>query len=285
MIQASELISCFRESLDDGWGYIYGISHEKWSQAKQAAYARDYAGDLDRQNSVTYGGKWAGHWVTDCSGLFHYWAKVLGGSFPHGSNSIWDKCCTAKGQLKNGIRPDGKPLQPGTAVFTSSGDRHNHIGLYIGDGWVIEARGAQYGVVKTSIKDRRWTHWGELRGVSYESKEVIGMTATVVLPAGKSGSTVRMRSGQSTKSDVICNVPVGTQVEVLEDLGQWCRIRYNDKTGYMMSDYLEYGQGDETGDLTPEQLEKIEKSLRGIEQALQDIAKWTDDIGRIVGRG
>ena len=113
------------------------------------------------------------------------------------------------------------------------------------------------------------------------------MTAKVVLPAGKSGRTVNMREKQSTSSPIEKHVPVGSEVDLYEDQGQWCRIGYKGQTGYMMSDYLEYGQQDETGgaDLTPEELEKIEKSLSGIEQALQAIAEWTDDIGRIVGRG
>ena len=41
---------------------------------------------------------------------------------------------------------DGNPHRPGSAVFTASGDRHNHIGLYCGENDVIKARGAEVGV-------------------------------------------------------------------------------------------------------------------------------------------
>ena len=285
MIRAAVLIAKFYDSL--GWGYIYGCTHEMWSEAKQREYEHKYSDDPDRQNSCKYGGKWVGRWVTDCSGLFHYWVSQLGGKIAHGSNSIWDNYCTDKGELRNGSRTDGKPLIPGTAVFTSSGERHNHIGLYVGGGLVIEAQGAQAGVVTSVVTNKKWTHWGELKGVSYEEGGEKTMTATVVLPAGKSGRTVNMREKPSTSSPIEKQVPVGSEVDLYEDQGQWCRIGYKGQTGYMMSDYLEYGQQDETGgaDLTPEELEKIEKSLSGIEQALQAIAEWTDDIGRIVGRG
>lgn len=39
--------------------------------------------------------------------------------------------------------------------------------MYIGNGEVIEARGHAYGVVKTKLKDRAWTSWGELPDLEY----------------------------------------------------------------------------------------------------------------------
>lgn len=287
MIRAAVLIAKFYDSI--GWGYIYGCTHEMWSEAKQREYERKYSDDPDRQNSCKYGGKWVGHWVTDCSGLFHYWFSQLGGKIAHGSNSIWDNWCTQKGTMVSGNRTDGKALIPGTAVFTStnSGEKHNHIGLYVGGGLVIEAQGAQAGVVTSVITNKKWTHWGELKGVSYEEGGEKTMTAKVVLPAGKSGRTVNMREKPSTSSPIEKQVPVGSEVDLYEDQGQWCRIGYKGQTGYMMSDYLEYGQQDETGgaDLTPEELDEINKCLSGIEQATRAITEWTDTIGRIVGRG
>ena len=286
MIKAAALIAKFYDSL--GWGYIYGCSHEMWSEAKQREYERKYSDDPDRQNSCKYGGKWVGHWVTDCSGLFHYWFNQLGGKIAHGSNSIWDNYCTDKGELRNGSSTDGKPLKPGTAVFTtSSNGRHNHIGLYVGGGLVIEAQGALAGVVTSVVTNKKWTLCGELKGVSYEEGGEKTMTAKVVLPSGKSGRTVNMREKASTSSGIVKQVPVGSTVDLYEDLGQWCRIGYGGQAGYMMSDYLEYGQQDETGgaDLTPEGMNQIDVCLTSIQQAAKAIDKWAEQIGSIIGRG
>lgn len=288
MIKAADLIDGFRYALDSHWGYIYGATHEMWSAERQAAYVKEYSGDPDRQTSCEYGGKWAGHWVTDCSGLFHYWFKKFGSSIPHGSNSIWNGSCAAKGQLSRGERTDGQPLLPGAAVFTSSGDKHNHIGLYIGNGLVIEAQGTQAGVVTSLISNKKWSHWGLLKGVDYNGgSEEKTMTAVVVLPTGKTGKTVNMRERASTSSPIVKQIPVGSTVDMYEDLGQWCRIGYAGLSGYMMGDYLEYGQEDETGgaEISPEDLKKIEKCLTGIEQAVKAINEWADTIGSIVGRG
>ena len=37
MIKASELIAKFKQALSEKWGYIWGTSGEKWTEAKQAA--------------------------------------------------------------------------------------------------------------------------------------------------------------------------------------------------------------------------------------------------------
>ena len=291
MIKSGTLVNDFSTSLAEGWGYIYGTTHEMWSEAKQRDYEKRYSGDPDRENSCKYGKKWTGKWVTDCSGLFHYWFARHGGKIAHGSNSIWDSYCTRRGELRSGTRTDGYPILPGTAVFTSSGARHNHIGLYAGEGTVIEAQGAQAGVCTSRITNKKWTHWGLLRGIEYTEdggdREEKRMTARVVLPAGRSGSTVNMREQPNTGSGIIKKIPVGADVELYEDKGQWCRIGYGGQTGYMMSDYLEYGQQDETGKdgLTPEQAETLDRCLAGIQQAAQAILDWTDQIGSIIGRG
>ena len=168
MIKAQELISKFEQSLAENWGYIYYMKHVTWSEARQKNYDVAYANDQNAQQSIKYGSKWYGHIVTDCSGLFAWWIQQLGGAIAHGSNSIYRNYCSAKGQLKNGKKYGGGDLKPGTAVFTGTADSHGHIGLYVGNGYVIEAKGAKYGVIKKKITEGSWTYWGELKMIEYE---------------------------------------------------------------------------------------------------------------------
>ena len=167
VITTQALIDQFRQALADHWGYIWGTRGETWTAAKQANLEKTT--DADRANSRKYGSKWIGHRVADCSGLFSWAFAQLGGYMYHGSDTMWRKYCQSKGELKNGKRTDGKPLLPGTAVFTynKKTGKRGHVGLYIGGGYVIEARGAYYGVVKTKLTDRPWVEWGELKGVDY----------------------------------------------------------------------------------------------------------------------
>lgn len=88
----------------------------------------------------------------------------------HGSDTMFRKYCTRTGELKNGKRTDGQPLLPGTAVFVFNGKKYSHVGLYIGNGTVIEAMGAKNGVTTSKITATKWTNWGELKGVDYSNE-------------------------------------------------------------------------------------------------------------------
>ena len=55
------------------------------------------------------------------------------------------------------------PDVPGLVLWTDG-----HVGVSIGGGYAIEARGFAYGVVKTKIKDRTWKKWGKLKLLTYE---------------------------------------------------------------------------------------------------------------------
>lgn len=107
-------------------------------------------------------------------------------------------------------------------------------------------------------------------------------TATVVLPTGAEGTTVNMRKKANRNADLVVRVPVGSEVTITDDQGEWCGITYGRYMGYMMANYLEYaGQSGESGfslALTAEDYERIDQALLQIDAAV-------DMIGSIVGRG
>lgn len=154
-IKAADLVLLFLQALAEGWGYIWGKSGQVWTQANQNA--------ATRKMTVRYGSKWVGKIVADCSGLFVWAYKQLGAKIYHGSNTIWKKYTTdRKGKVSDLVT-----IRPGTAVFQyreSDGNRH-HIGLYIGGGMCIEAKGTAYGVVKSELA--QWDEYGELTDVDY----------------------------------------------------------------------------------------------------------------------
>ena len=155
MIAASDLIAKFRQALDEGWGYIWGQSGATWTQAKQNA--------ATRAMTVKYGSRWIDKRVADCSGLFAWAFRELGGKIYHGSNTIWQKYCGAQGKLSAETK-----IRPGTAVFLVKGGNRHHIGLYVGNDTVIEAKGTQYGVVTSRLN--HWDEWGELKDVRYDGQ-------------------------------------------------------------------------------------------------------------------
>ena len=185
MIGTQALIDKFKYALDSGFGYIWGAAGSVWTQAKQ---------DISTDSNIKkYGQQWVGHRVVDCSGLFSWAFKQLGSYMYHGSNTMWRDYCTAKGDLKTGKRTDGQELKPGTAVFTDHDGDKTHVGLYIGNGTVIEAASTRYGVITSNITNSKWKCWGELKGVDYGMAVPVTDSKThPTLKKGMKGSNVTM---------------------------------------------------------------------------------------------
>ena len=74
-----------------------------------------------------------------------------------------------------------------------------HVGVYIGNGKVSEARGFDYGTVITNLKDRKWTHWFQETGISYDQPDP-GPTPT---PGGDFEVTLKtLKKGLKGKTDL-----------------------------------------------------------------------------------
>ena len=48
-----------------------------------------------------------------------------------------------------------------------------HVGVYVGNGKVIEARGHGYGVVETNLVGRGWKEWGKLDWIEYTEENTM----------------------------------------------------------------------------------------------------------------
>jgi hypothetical protein len=80
------------------------------------------------------------------------------------------------------------PDTPGLLVFIGTG----HVGVYIGGGQVIEARGSDYGIVQTALKSRPWDGWGRCPWLTYPD------AAPAQKPAAgdfEVGDAVRVKAG------------------------------------------------------------------------------------------
>lgn len=230
MISFEALISKFQYALKNKWGYIYGAAGSVWTEAKQKA--------ATRAQTVKYGKQWVGHYVADCSGLFTWAFHELGGYMYHGSDTMFKKYTTASGALKKGKRTDGQELKPGTAVFVwkEEDQKYGHVGLFIGNGEVIEAASTQSGVIKSKVTEPKWEYWGELTGVSYNPEPIPKGYAEVT------GRRVALRKAPSTSAGIITRIDTGNRVK-LEDPppSDWDYVSFDGKKGYMMKSFLKEG--------------------------------------------
>ena len=191
-VKLSEWWPYIQEPFDDKWGYIWGTSGIMWTQLRQADLIKKYNSDpikyADYKMGVTYGKKWIGHYVIDCSGMPRRAFKKLGVEIAHGSNSIWKNYLSDKGKLTDKTSAFLSTLPKGAAIFTGTDSSKPHIGTYDGEGYVIEAQGTIAGVVKTPITDKKWTYWGLYKNLDYSDSGVsipVSTSPVVQLPNEK----------------------------------------------------------------------------------------------------
>lgn len=112
--------------------------------------------------------------VHDCVGLIkgYLWCDSPEDTTPK-YNAAQDK--SANG-MYNACKERGRiatmPDIAGVLVFMEG-----HVGVYIGGGYVVEARGFSSGVVKTKLAGRGWTKWGKCPYITYTSATASKPTA------------------------------------------------------------------------------------------------------------
>lgn len=157
----------------NGWGYVYGtygsVLDEALLTSKIAQYPDEVGGkeDFIRQN-------WIGGRTADCVGLIkgYGWYNTQTAQIEIGANGMPDigadtmyENASEKGTI------DTIPEIPGLAVW-----HEGHIGIYIGNGEVIQAANTNAGVIRTPIGQSGWTHWLKIPYINYieESEEQDG---------------------------------------------------------------------------------------------------------------
>lgn len=132
-----------------GTHYLYGAKGQKVTRNEIMMWAKSYP-KYYPQTRIIKALKWVGENATDCSGLISWYTGKLR------SSSSYMAYAPESGPI------DEIPEIMGLLVWYSG-----HIGVYIGGGQVIEARGFDYGVVKTDINDRPWTKWLKCPDIEY----------------------------------------------------------------------------------------------------------------------
>lgn len=158
------------------WGTFGQTASAALLAQKRTQYPEHYtAGDFESQ----FGQK-----VHDCVGLIkgYRWCDTPDSEPAY--KSVQDVAvsglymsCPESGSI------DTMPDIPGVCVFMRD---MSHVGVYVGDGDVVEATSHARGVVKTKLAGRGWGLWGKPRWISYEA------AATPAQPAQTTASTLNV---------------------------------------------------------------------------------------------
>ena len=106
--------------------------------------------------------------VHDCVGLIkgYLWSDTTTSKPKY--NASQD--VSAAGMYKKSTQKGNMSTFPainGTLVYKKSGNRISHVGIYCVDGYVYEAKGHRYGVVKTPYKQTDWVLWSLCPYIEY----------------------------------------------------------------------------------------------------------------------
>lgn len=164
MMKVKEFIEILQKACDSKTAYMWGTYGSTITESLIDKKAKQYPTRYsDNRKSLlnNYVGK--GYYAFDCVGLIK---GILWGwpTVKYGSNSVPDTTASGLKKYSTGVTTDFSNIEAGELLWAPG-----HIGVYIGNGEVIEAtlRGNLDGVVKTKLTDYSWVEHGKIKFVDY----------------------------------------------------------------------------------------------------------------------
>lgn len=163
-----DLVCYAEQAFDSGWGYVWGTYGDILTASLFSYKLEQYPDGVGNYEDFIRN-NWLGGRTTDCVGLIkgYGWLNPETIKIEYGTNGMLDT--NADGMYNNAAVSGSIDTMPdvlGLAVWKSG-----HIGIYVGNGKVIEAMGTKYGVVKTNLSERSWTAWLEIPYINYNIGE------------------------------------------------------------------------------------------------------------------
>lgn len=253
------MIEWAEKALRNGWVYWYGTCGYACTLSLLKSKTKQYPSHYKSSRQAGYKKDVAeGRTCCDCIGLFKSYAwdkdgdietrgnKYEANEQPDCSASMALAACKIKGNI------DSIPEIPGLAVWNQSA---SHIGMYAGNGEVIEARGYSYDVCRTKLKDREFVTWGVYPYLEY-TPEQIALAKEALKIAYKPVTTAIINTNEDKglslwdspkKFNRIVRVKKNEIVNVLsltpQDSFYYCE--YNGEVGYADGQYLLFENSDD----------------------------------------
>lgn len=173
----SELVKYARAYLEKKAAYWYGciggIGSKALYESKQKQYPNNYP-TAQYENTDYYDAD--GKIVMDCCGLIKAClnAETPGAPAPYvkendlSAKGYYDQGCDIKGKLDGTFVP-----HVGQLIFkVNNNNVICHVGIYAGNGKVIEAKGHQYGVIESDFNSS-WKYWGQCKFVTDDTSQLL----------------------------------------------------------------------------------------------------------------
>lgn len=163
-----DLVAYVTQAYENNWGYVWGTYGNVLSQALFDYKLEQYPEGVGN-HAAFIRQNWLGRRTADCVGLIkgYAWLDPNSLKIKYGTNGMPDTSANGMFQLAKSSGCANGPIStmpeiPGLGLW-----KDGHIGVYIGNGYAIEAMGTRYGVVKTQVSKRNWTNWCKLPHITY----------------------------------------------------------------------------------------------------------------------
>lgn len=159
-----DLVKWAQMAYDNKWGYVWGSHGNVLTANELKRLEKTFSSHVtDKEEYIK--AHWLGRRTSDCVGLIkgYGWYDETSGTIKYGTNGMKD--VTADGMFNAAVEKgpiSTMPNIPGIAVW-----HQGHIGVYIGNGYVIHAANTYDGVIKTPITSSGWTHWLKVPYINY----------------------------------------------------------------------------------------------------------------------
>lgn len=218
-----ELVNYAKHQL--GRPYWFGTfgqtATEKLLEQKAAQYPKMYTKSRIAKAKREHIGKR----VHDCMGLIkgYIWSENFDSSPKYKPSEDWSADVAFSKAIEKGTIKT-IPETPGVLVRYKG-----HVGVYIGGGEVIEARGFDYGVVKTKLSERPWSHWYKYTLIEYiEPKSENNETRTILHKVAKNETLTKIAKKYDTTIKAIAEANHIENIDLIR-VGQNLIIPINEK--------------------------------------------------------
>lgn len=174
-----DLVQWAIEAKNSGWGYVWGTYGKVLDEALLERKLEQYPDTVGTHEDFI-----RDHWLSgrtvDCIGLIkgYCWFDPATGNINYATNGMPD---INADYMANSVAEKGTidtiPEIPGLAVWFPG-----HIGIYIGNGKVIEARSTRIGVVETNLSSGSWKYWIKIPYIQYIEEAPEAETTTPSKP-------------------------------------------------------------------------------------------------------
>ena len=153
---------------ESGWGYVWGTYGNVLTRSLLDYKVQQYPDGVGAYKDFIEE-NWLGRRTTDCVGLIkgYGWLDPTDQSIDYASNGMPDYGANQMYQSAVDAGADHGSMSTMPDIVGLAVWKEGHIGVYIGDGYVIEAMSTKKGVVKTEVEGRGWQGWCKIPYIDY----------------------------------------------------------------------------------------------------------------------